>query len=160
MGTVTVDLPFLALVFIAGVVFGWFIIWLMSRSSPPPKEATAENFVDRKLRTAYHPLDWLGGNKKELTLHRLRILRSFRMSDYVRPHMLTDPEWRRARKELLDCNILHIPKGTTALLTQHGGQWVEDELGTCVQTLQTVKAGEGDPSENKLPPSWITLKEL
>jgi hypothetical protein len=138
----TVDIPCAGALVLAALVVGVIIGLALGRPGEP-KEATAENYVESKREPQL--LDWLKGNKRELTLHRLRSTRSMLMRDFVINHLLTDGEWRKAKQELLDNYVLEVKRGTTATLTRPGSDWVDKQLGLSKQTNDTneLPTGEG-----------------
>src|ERR1035437_3743633 len=112
----TFDPVSVALVFLAGMLVGLLAPLLFSSPDDGPKDATVTNYLTVEPAL----LDWMRGNRRELTLHRLAAFRTFKLKDFVTPHLLTDGEWRRAKHELIGANVLEIKHGTTASLSQAG----------------------------------------
>jgi hypothetical protein len=136
----------------ASVIFGMILTtvivliigWLNDIKNGPddgPLEIVTKNY----LTVEPNYLDWMRGNRRELTLYRLAALRSFKMDDFVTKHLLTDPEWRKAKHELIGAGILEVKRGTSATLSTAGTAWVDKELYGTKQTNSPIaKVGQGD----------------
>jgi hypothetical protein len=128
------------------------VIAMIAMATPPdgPMESTAKNFVEtHKAKTPY--MNWLpGANQQERVLWRMNTTRAFKFTDYTgSQHILSDPQWRRAKHELLQAGILEVAAGRTATLSETGSLWLENVLYGNKQTEPTnpVQVGEGaDPA--------------
>jgi len=126
----------------AGAVFGASLV-----VQPPATEYAAEvtNYVNKKRKPEI--INWLpGSNQRERMLWRINTTRAFKFTDYTgNQHILSDPQWRRAKQELLAASILEVTGGRTATLSITGESWLENELYGNKQTSPTndISVGEG-----------------
>lgn len=132
------DITLLALAAVALLLIGGMIGIYLAAPRPPEPEPEPPPPAKQEPKL----LGWMSDGLREMTLHRLRTSGGMKMRNFVTPHLLSDGQWRTAKEELLQAGVLHIPKGTTALLTERGTAWVEKELfNTNKQTPQTAFSG-------------------
>jgi hypothetical protein len=141
----TDSIPLVVLAVVLSLLLGY--IWGWYSAQPPTRhDATVPNFVTTHREPQI--LDWLTGNKRELVLLKLLASKTFTLDKYVTSRLLTDGEWRQARRELVECGVIAPGANRVAFLTPTGKDWCNTQIygrGTNSQTYPNPETGEGGP---------------